>query len=387
MLKHIITPLMICCLSAHVMADEVTLKKDHPDSYVVQKGDTLWGISGKFLNNPWQWPKVWKMNRAQIKNPHLIYPGDVVAIDMSSGDPQLRLLRETMNLEPGARVENLEKEAIRTIPANIITPFLSQPLVIENEELDKARTILESRGARVALSTGFKIYTDKISEGDGLFWHIYRNGKELVDPDSKEKLGTEAVYLGSAKVLKYGEPATVEITSAREEILKGEKLIAVTDNVEQSYVPRAPETEIIGKVLGIYGGVAEGATGSILTISKGKREGLESGHVLAIYREGAVVKNPKYVETKKEDKNKLPELNREDLFEISKGPDGKMLVNKPKEKNAEQSQNVENDPSKLKLPNERVGLVMIFKAFEKVSYGLVVQSEEPVNLLDIVQTP
>ena len=374
MLKHIITPLMICCLSTHVFAEEVVLNKNHPDTYVVQKGDTLWGISGKFLQNPWQWPKVWKMNRAQIKNPHRIYPGDVVAIDMSGGDPQLRLLRETVNLEPGSRVEGIDKEAIRTIPANIISPFLSQPLVIETAELDKARTILESRDARVALSTGMKIYTDKISEGEGLHWYIYRNGKELVDPDTKEKLGTEAVFLGTAKVLKYGEPATAEIITAKEEILKGEKIIAAVDNVEQSYVPRAPETEISGRVLGIYGGVAEAAAGSILTLNKGKREGLEDGHVLAVYREGALVKNPKFISNK----NKLPELNRDD-FEVYRGADGKMVINNAKKKN--------DDKSQIKLPNERVGLVMVFKVFEKVSYGLVVQSEEPINVSDLVQTP
>lgn len=384
MFKHIITPLMICCLSTHVFAEEVVLNKNHPDTYVVQKGDTLWGISGKFLQNPWQWPKVWKMNRAQIKNPHRIYPGDVVAIDMSGGDPQLRLLRETVNLEPGSRVEGIDKEAIRTIPANIISPFLSQPLVIENADLDKARTILESRGARVALSTGMKIYTDKISEGDGLHWYIYRNGKELIDPDTKENLGTEAVFLGTAKVLKYGEPATAEIITAKEEILKGEKIIAAVDNVEQSYVPRAPESEISGRVLGIYGGVAEAAAGSILTLSKGKREGLEEGHVLAIYREGAVVKNPKYVASDKERaEKKLPELN----LDVSRGPDGKLIINKPKEDSAKEVLEIANDPSKLRLPNERVGLVMVFKVFEKVSYGLVVQSEEPINVSDLVQTP
>jgi LysM domain len=384
MLKHIITPLMICCLSTHVFAEEVVLNKNHPDTYVVQKGDTLWGISGKFLQNPWQWPKVWKMNRAQIKNPHRIYPGDVVAIDMSGGDPQLRLLRETVNLEPGSRVEGIDKEAIRTIPANIISPFLSQPLVIETAELDKARTILESRGARVALSTGMKIYTDKISEGDGLHWYIYRNGKELIDPDTKENLGTEAVFLGTAKVLKYGEPATAEIVTAKEEILKGEKIIAAVDNVEQSYVPRAPETEISGRVLGIYGGVAEAAAGSILTLNKGKREGLEEGHVLAIYREGAVVKNPKYVANDKERaEKKLPELN----LDVSRGPDGKLIINKPKEDSVKEAETIANDPSKLRLPNERVGLVMVFKVFEKVSYGLVVQSEEPINVSDLVHTP
>src|SRR5665647_514785 len=141
MFRSIITLLMFCCISFNTQAEEIALKNNHPDRHVVVKGDTLWGISGKFLKDPWQWPKVWKMNRDQIKNPHLIYPGDVIALDMSSGSPQLRLLRETVTLEPGIREEALEKAAVPTISPYIIAPFLSQPLVIENGVLNDAPII------------------------------------------------------------------------------------------------------------------------------------------------------------------------------------------------------------------------------------------------------
>ena len=136
MIRHIITLLMFCCISFSVQAQEVLLKSEHPDRHVVVKGDTLWGISSKFLNDPWQWPKVWQLNRSQIKNPHLIYPGDVVFLDMSSGSPQLKLLSESVTLQPGAIEEPLDKVAISTIPLSIIAPFLNQPLIIENNQLD-----------------------------------------------------------------------------------------------------------------------------------------------------------------------------------------------------------------------------------------------------------
>src|SRR5690349_4777792 len=149
MYKYIITLLSLCCLALPAAADDLQLQENHPDRYVVVKGDTLWGISGKFLKDPWKWPKIWKMNRQQIKNPHWIYPGDVIVLDTSSGQPQLRLLRETVTLQPGIREEPLEKAPIPTIAPNVISPFLSQPLVIENDELNGAPTIIAGQENRV----------------------------------------------------------------------------------------------------------------------------------------------------------------------------------------------------------------------------------------------
>ncbi|PKO53281.1 MAG: peptidoglycan-binding protein LysM, partial [Betaproteobacteria bacterium HGW-Betaproteobacteria-2] len=154
MYRHIITLLLLACAAMNAVAQDVQLQPDYPDRHVVVKGDTLWDISAKFLKDPWLWPKVWKMNREQIKNPHLIYPGDVVVLDLSGGDPRLRLLRETVTLEPGIRIEELEKEAVATIAPNIIEPFLSQPLIIENDELDNAPAIVGAQENRVVLSQG-----------------------------------------------------------------------------------------------------------------------------------------------------------------------------------------------------------------------------------------
>ncbi len=381
MYKTIITPrsfcclAILCCLALPALADDVELRQNHPDRHVVVKGDTLWGISGKFLKDPWQWPKVWKLNRAEIKNPHRIYPGDVIALDMSSGSPQLRLIRETVMLEPTVREEALAKTAVPTISLAVISPFLSQPLVIENNALDDAATIIGGQENRVVLSPGVKIYVDKIEEGTSTAWQVYRNGKVLVDPATKEVLGTEAIYLGDADITNYGEPATAEIIRAKEEIFKGDKLVAAPEETTASFIPHAPDDQITGNIISIYAhvGIGESSTNSIVTIDRGSDDGLEDGHVLAIYQKGGVVRDPKAASNH----NKLKELN----VKTKRREDGQWEINFPKE-----------DPSKappgfIKLPNERVGLLMIFRTFARVSYGLIMQATEPVSVLDSVQTP
>ena len=354
MFRHIITLLMFCCISFNVNAQVVALKSDHPDRHVVVKGDTLWGISAKFLKDPWQWPSIWKLNRDQIKNPHWIYPGDVIVLDMSSGTPQLRLLRETVTLQPGAVEEPLDKTAISTIQLSAIAPFLSQPLVIEKNQLAKSPRIIASQDDRVVLSPGTRIYINKIEEGNNLNWYVYRPGDDLVDPDTKKVLGVEAIYLGDAKITKYGEPASADITKAKEEIFTKDRLVPTGDDVVTNFVPHAPESAISGRIIKIYGGVAEAGPQSIVSISRGTKDGIEVWHVLAINRYGPVIKDPEYV----------------------------------KDKNAKNIKSASGlKPGMVKLPDERVGLLMVFRVFGNVSYALVMQASQPINTLDAVTTP
>lgn len=380
MFRNIITLLTFCCLSFHLNAQEVELKKNYPERHVVVKGDTLWGISSKFLKDPWLWPKVWKLNRSQIKNPHLIYPGDVVFLDLSSGKPELKLLRETITLQPGVVEEPLDKVAVSTIPLNVIAPFLSQPLVIEKDQLANSPRIIAGQDNRVVLSPGTKIYVNKIEEEDGLDWFVYRPGVTLVDPDSKETLGVEATYLGDARMTKYGEPASAVISKAKEEIFVKDRLIPAGDEAITNFVPHAPETEIRGRIIKIYGGLAEAGPESIVAISRGAQDGVEIGHVLAINRYGRVIKDPEPGKDKSDAKPKLKELN----FEVSKDADGKPIVNfedKPK------NEGLILEPGMIKLPDERVGLMMVFRVFDRISYGIVMQASEPINTKDAVQTP
>ena len=383
--SHIITLLVLSCLSTNVFADDIELQKNHPERHVVVKGDTLWGISGKFLKDPWQWPKVWRMNRAEIKNPHLIYPGDVVVLDSSSGSPQLRLLHETITLEPGIREEPLAQEAIKTIAPNVITPFLSQPLLIENGQLDKSPRLISGQDNRVILSPGSRAYANEIKEGEGIHWNIYRPGETLTDPDTKEVIGTEAIYLGDLNVARYGAPATVDIVRAKEEIFTKDRLVVSPDEFKSSFVPHAPEKQIRGRIMRIYGGVAEGGPNTVVSINRGAKDGLEAGHVLAISRYGRVITDPEYKAEKTNkviaEKPKLKELN----FDVYEGADGKKVVNLKKER--PNNTEVVLQPGQVKLPDERVGLLMVFRTFDRVSYGLIMNSSDAVYTLDAVHTP
>lgn len=371
-LRSIITLLMFCCLSAHATNNNIELQNNHPDRHVVVKGDTLWGISAKFLKDPWQWPNVWALNKANIKDPHWIYPGDVVVLDIVNGQPQLRLLRETFTLSPDVRIESLDKEAIPAIAPQAIAPFLNKPLVIEEKGLDDSPSIIAGHDSRVVLSHGNKIYIDQINETQGLHWYIYRVGKPIIDPDTKAVLGTEARYLGDAKVLKYGGPATAEITRAKEEIFISDKLIEAQEDVQTNLTPHAPETKISGKILSIDGGLVETGNNAIVTINLGKIDGVEEGHVLSINHVGRYIsRNP--ANKKLEDKFKLKELSTPDIKTTSEKKDPK--------------NNLANNPKLIKLPNERVGLLMIFRTFDRVSYALVMQASEPVTNVDLVETP
>ena len=357
MFRPIITLLMICSISLPLNAQEIELNKNHPDRHVVVKGDTLWGISGKFLKDPWQWPKVWRLNRTEIKNPHLIYPGDVVVLDNSGKTPRLSVLHETVNVNPHAVEEQLDKEAISTIPLSAITPFLHQPLIIEKDQLVTSPRIIAAQDNRVVLSPDTRVYVKGINEGDALNWHIYRPGENLLDPMTKEVLGVEAHYLGDARLIKYGDPASADIVKAKEEIFAKDRLVAMSDEQTNNFVPHAPEAQMNGRIIKIYGGVAEGGPNSIVSLNLGAKDGAEIGHVLAINRYGRVIKDPEY--DKSADKNKG-----------AQSADKQALA-----------------PGMVKLPDERIGLLMVFRVFDRVSYALVMQASQPVYALDSVNTP
>lgn len=355
MFRHIIPLLLSCCISFNAFAQEVILNKNHPDKHVVVKGDTLWDISAKFLKDPWLWPKVWNLNRTEIKNPHLIYPGDVIVLDMSSGSPRFKLLRENIaNMDPKVVIEPLEKNAIPTIALNVIAPFLSHPLVIEQDQLKNSPRIIAGQDNRVILSPGTRIYVRDIPVETNLNWNIYRQSEALTDPETKQILGYEATYLGDAKVTKWGDPVTATITKAKEEIFVHDRLMPYSEHIITNFVPRAPETQINGRIMTIYGGVGEAGVGSIVTINRGSAQGIESGHVLAVKNFGRSVKDTELAKRKEYSfKNEIKGIKTD----------------------------------MVKLPDERAGLLMIFRVFNNVSYGLIMQTEQPVNELDAVTTP
>lgn len=360
--KSIISLLLLAAaaLPGAAAADEVQITENAPDRYVVVKGDTLWDISGRFLKDPWRWPDVWGLNKDEIKNPHWIYPGDVVILDFTGKTPRLRREGDaaggtgsgdgtsgewnliSTKLSPGIRKQELTALAIPTVSMKTIGPFLSQARLVGERELDASPLLLAGQESRVVLSAGDVAFTKGVVWEDGSEWNVFRAGRKLVDPDTKELLGVEAVHLGEVHVSEFGEISTVTISKAIQEIAPGDRLVKAAPYSALPFVPRSPGTNITAKIVtGADNTVSELGPQSVVVINRGARDGLEVGHVLALYRDRPSV---------------LPAGST-------------------------------NKAKRIKLPQERYGLVLVFRVFEKASYALVMNTSRPVNVLDVARTP
>jgi LysM domain len=328
----------------------VVLAKDAPDRHVVVRRDTLWDISAKFLATPWKWPEVWQMNRDQIRNPHLIYPGDVVYLDKSGASPRLRLGKAVGNgevqsigpnkLEPMVRSEPIDRSPIPTISSQAIEAFLNRPLIVEENGLNSAPRIIGGSEARLYLSSGDKIYVRGVEKTAelGSDWHIYRPAKPLLDPDTRKPLAYEAIYVGSAKFEKTGDPATMRITGMQEEVGEGDRLVLAERAKTFNYSPKPPDKPVMGKILSIYKGVSQAGKNSVIAMSGGKADGVDVGTVLVIKQVGRLVTDRQTSE-------------------------------------------------KLRLPDESIGHVLIFRTFDKISYGLIMDSSGFPVIGDKVTNP
>ena len=361
-----------------------------PNSYTVVKGDTLWGISGKFLKEPWRWPEIWNMNRSQIKDPHWIYPGDVITLTYdANGNPRLSIGANstggTVKLSPQIRSTKLA-QAIPSIPEKVIGPFLTVPLVIDEGALQNAPRIVATEDERVIVGAGNRAYAAGIREEQGLKWQVFRPGKALKDPATQEILGYEAVYLGDARVSRFGKTAevegapipegtSIEIIRSTQEIGRGDRLTPTVEAPVPSYSPRSPDKQVKGSVVSIVGGVEESAQYSIVVLSLGKRDGIEVGHVLATSQLGKVVST----------NDALAGVRNESIVSSFFKQVGDDLANIDKEYREKQPESP--IPAQVKLPDERNGLVFVFRTFEKVSYALVMSSKRPLKVGDVVQTP
>jgi LysM domain len=358
--------------AALAQAVNVNLQETAPDRYTVQKGDTLWDISGKFLKEPWRWPELWRLNKDQIKNPHLIYPGDVIVLDR--GSMRLSITESTRKLTPRVRGEQIE-EAIPSIPPSAIEPWLSRPLVIEEGGLAGAPRIVATEEGRYNIGTGSRAFVSGIGASPEKAWLIYRQGAPLVDPDTNRVLGFEAIYLGAARVIRAGEPATVFVTQAAQEIGPGDRLIPAGKPELLTYVPKAPEKDIRGRVIAVYGGRSDvsllGAVSPalatpqpvasvagfdtrreagplmIVSMNRGAKDGLTPGDVLALNRDTAI------------------------NFDRSVGP---FYMGHER-------------PANVALPEERYGLVFVFRTFDNISYGLIMRADRPVMPGDVTTRP
>src|SRR5688572_21129611 len=262
------------------------VRSDAPDRYTVVPGDTLWGIATRFLRDPWRWPELWKMNSSQIRNPHRIYPGDVLVLDRDRTGRRATMRLEDTRLSPRVRVEPRERDAIQTIAPSVIEPFLSKPLVVGANELDAFPEIVATQEDRIGIGAGNVAYVRGLDNTNEVRWHVYRRGDALVDPETNQLLGYIGTYLGDAQLRRRDRISTVEITRAPQEIYRGDKLLAIPQEAPIfAYVPHAPQNPIRGRIISTYGGLFETGPLAIVTLSKGRRDGLEVGHVLAIHRD------------------------------------------------------------------------------------------------------
>ena len=350
------------------------LAQNAPDSYTVKRGDTLWAISRLFLKSPWRWPELWGMNMTDIKNPHLIYPGQTLYLDKSNGRARLSSKRggadnlETVKLSPRSRISNLPDDSIPTLQNNLIEPFLTEPVIVEAGVLEAAPRFVATQESRVLLSEGDRAYARSV-DGAGLSiaagkprdFRVFRNATALKDPGTGEILGYEAQYVGRAKLIrgesvstirgadvKVGEvaateivPATLDIVRSKEEIRTGDRLLPEPPLELLTYAPRAPANAVEARIVSVYGSsVANVGQNQVVVINRGTKDGMERGHVLAIQT------------------------------------DGQRLVDKTGASFQD-----------IKLPDERNGLLMVFRPFERVSYGLVLTATEPVRIGDWLVNP
>lgn len=338
-MRRIISALLISISSTLALAQGLQTKDladGAPERHIVVRGDTLWGIAAKFLKNPYRWGELWKLNAEEIRNPQLIYPGQVVVLDRSAAQPRLALA--TVKEQRREYVEPLRK-GIPSIPPQDIEPFLSEPRVVDVADLDSAPRVVALQDDRVIAGAGDQIFTTEVKT-PAKAWQLFRPARPLIDPDTKEILGYEALFLGTARQTREGVPASFLIATSKQEITRDDRLLPAPKQDVPSYIPRAPAKLIQAKVLGIYAGVGFGGPQNVITLNRGKADGLEMGHVLAVDIAGAEVSN-----------------------------------------------RYQGEKTTYKLPDSRNGLVFVFRVFDRVSYALIMNATNPVVVGDTVRTP
>ncbi|MEY4753675.1 MAG: hypothetical protein RJA44_1350 [Pseudomonadota bacterium] len=324
------------------------LAPDAPDTYTVKSGDTLWDISKLFLRSPWRWPELWGMNMDQVRNPHLIYPGQLLVLVRGNSHAQLKFgsieADPTGRLSPSARSSNLSLEAIGAVPLHLIRPFLNEAVVLDRNDLETAPRIVAGRDGRVLLGRGDAAYVRGSNLAERSTWQVFRAATPLRDPDNNEVLGYEAAFVGLAQYTRRGEvrplaegreeivPATFMLDRMRQEAGIGDRLVPAPPSDDAPYTPHAPETPIHGRVISIYGEGMSAGQHQIVSLNRGRRDGMERGHVFAIVRNGERV------------------VDRDDPLR-----------------------------AQLKLPDERHGHLFVFRVFERVSYGLILSAQVPVR--------
>ncbi|MBK9395135.1 MAG: LysM peptidoglycan-binding domain-containing protein [Uliginosibacterium sp.] len=324
--------------------EKIQIAENAPDSYVIQKGDTLWGISGKFLKQPWRWPEVWRLNKDEIRNPHLIYPGQTVYFDRNG--PSLSLSQNTGaggNEKLSPKVYATPAEApITSVKMDAIRHFLVEPLVSESGDEGGLPSVVAIENDRVLGGPGHVIFAKGVSNVTEQ-WNIYRRGQPIRNPETQEILAYEAIFLATATTVSAAQgntAAELKIVLSRHDVMVGDRLVPAAKSESLSYVPHAPAASTKGLVTSMYGGVGAGGRYSVIAVNLGKNDGMEPGHVLGVNR------------------NRGSTVYRED-----------------------------GGKEAFVLPDGRSGLAFVFRVFNRISYALLMEASEPVYLGDKVTAP
>jgi nucleoid-associated protein YgaU len=332
------------------------LAPNAPDTYTVKVRDTLWDISSLYLKTPWRWPELWGMNLDEIRNPHLIYPGQVLLLEKGDGRARLRVGQvvggDTLKLSPKVRSQRNDLGAIPSIPFHLIEPFLNEAVIFSTNELETAPRIVASQEGRVVMGRGDTAYVRGPLDDSKRDYRVFREPKPLLDPTTKELLGYEATYVGTAQYTLPGEsrnaslgepeiiPATFLLNTLRIEARVGDRLAAIPPREFSNYSPHAPQGPMAGQIASIYGDGLNAGQNQIVALNKGTRDGMERGHVLALWRKGNVV------------------IDSTDAVRPN-----------------------------IKLPDERHGLLFVFRVFDRMSYALILSVQEPVRAGDKFTQP
>jgi LysM repeat protein len=322
----------------------VPLAEGHPDEYVVQPGDTLWDIASTFLSDPWYWPEIWHVN-PDIANPHLIYPGDVLALVTIDGETRIMAVRgSSYRLSPQARITPLD-QSVRSIPYEQIAAFLSKGLVLEKNQIEQLPYVLAVRENHLIAAAGNDIYVRGGEPAQpGTRYSLVHVGEELVDPDDNSVVGYQGIYVGEGALSRGGDPATVALTETNREALRGDRLLPETVDIPLNFFPKSPDNEIDGRIISVVDGLYLIGQYQTVVVNRGARDGLAPGDVLTVFQEGEEVR---------------------DRF-----AGGSMFSGE-----------------KVKLPDEEAGTVMVFKVYDRIGYGLVMEATSDIHVLDAVRNP
>ena len=322
-----------------VRVDEpVPLSDNSPNEYVVQVGDTLWDIAATFLNDPWFWPEIWYVN-PEIENPHLIYPGDVLGLVYIDGQPRITTVRAgTFRMSPQARITPLT-EAVTSIPYDSISAFLTTGTILEKDQADAMPYLLRTRGDHLLAAAGNEVYVrGAAAEPAGSRFSVVHVGDPLYDPDDNKLVGYQGIWVGEGTLRRSGDPATLWLTETAQEAKEGDRLLPETVDIPLNFFPKAPSTRIDGRIMSVVGGVTQIGQYQVVVVNRGTTDGLGIGDVLTVFRAG------------------------EEVEDRVRG-------------------------GRVQLPDEEAGTVMMFKVYDEISYGLVMEATQAIHVLDAVRNP